>query len=821
MAPRRWLFLGLAAVAVVLLAGRALASVYVDYLWFRSMDAEPLWRVKTTATLLIRGLSAAAGTLFVFLNLYAVRRSVVSVALPRRIANLEIGEEIPPRYLTILTVVLSLVLGAILTLPQESWTTVDLARHGILFGESDPYFQFDLGFFVYWMPFETSLFIWSLIALLLVGAVVIFLYSMTRSLRWERGRFSVTGYVRRHLAVLAALAMLMLAWSYRLDAYDLLTAGSGIGGSFSYMDHRVTIPASLVLGLVALAVSVLVLWSGWTGQSRVAQWAIGAVLLLSLILRQVAPIVAMRFANPTDPTLRERPYLATRGGYTRRAFAVDRIQPADSLGVFASLSQAARSVSVWDASALRRVLDRGAGAAGSRTAGWHRSEGGLLAILPHPTSAGNAGTSPWTVAFASAVRVDERGSVLRTDTGGSPQAEERTIPAPLVGEGISGYAIVADSTGSVAAPAIESTLDRLAHAWSLQNLRLLVADLPQPGSRILLHRDVRDRVRQLAPFFVLGRDIVPLAHGDSLLWVIELYSASSTYPLSQPANLAGDTRSYFQHAATSFVNAATGRVTLVADSALDPLARTWVRRFPSQFRQWDELPASLVAAVPPASDGAYAQAIALGRVGRRSDHPVERHLPRMNGADTLLALDAEPPMRMPGAAGPLAWVRPLLDDVERIDGAVIAVGGAARRTYWMPLPVKGPRWSAVVDRLQRPADSSVVPGSRTILGAVRAVPVAGGLAFVQTAYAMREDGPPAVTRVSAFIADSVRSGRTLADALGVPLSADSFGVPLTEQDFRSRVTRLYAAMRAAMRIGDWVAFGTAYTELGVLLGRQP
>lgn len=78
-----------------------------------------------------------------------------------------------------------------------------------------------------------------------------------------------------------------------------------------------------------------------------------------------------------------------------------------------------------------------------------------------------------------------------------------------------------------------------------------------------------------------------------------------------------------------------------------------------------------------------------------------------------------------------------------------------------------------------------------------------------------------MTRVSAFIADSVRSGRTLADALGVPLSADSFGVPLTEQDFRSRVTRLYAAMRAAMRIGDWVAFGTAYTELGVLLGRQP
>jgi hypothetical protein len=86
---------------------------------------------------------------------------------------------------------------------------------------------------------------------------------------------------------------------------------------------------------------------------------------------------------------------------------------------------------------------------------------------------------------------------------------------------------------------------------------------------------------------------------------------------------------------------------------------------------------------------------------------------------------------------------------------------------------------------------------------------------------MRDDGPPAVARVSTFFGDSVRSGRTLAEALGVSLATDSSGAPVSEQEFRARIARLYEAMRTAMRAGDWAAFGKAYNELGVLLGRQP
>src|SRR5690348_5908731 len=122
--------------------------------------------------------SFLAGTAFAFVNLYAVRQSVVSLVLPRRIANIEIGEEVPGRYLLLATLALSAALGLALTLPGDAWFTALLARIGQPFGESDPYFGADLGFFVYWLPLETAVFYWAMLLLLVVILVVIVLYAL-------------------------------------------------------------------------------------------------------------------------------------------------------------------------------------------------------------------------------------------------------------------------------------------------------------------------------------------------------------------------------------------------------------------------------------------------------------------------------------------------------------------------------------------------------------------------------------------------------------------------------------------------------------------
>jgi uncharacterized membrane protein (UPF0182 family) len=88
MTARRWLILVVAIVAILLIVGRTLAGVYADYLWYDSLGAVALWRTRLTAMIALRVGSAVGAGLFAFANLYAVRQSVVSLVLPRRLGNL-------------------------------------------------------------------------------------------------------------------------------------------------------------------------------------------------------------------------------------------------------------------------------------------------------------------------------------------------------------------------------------------------------------------------------------------------------------------------------------------------------------------------------------------------------------------------------------------------------------------------------------------------------------------------------------------------------------------------------------------------------------
>src|SRR5688572_1399717 len=107
MGPRRWIAIGVVAAALLLIAGREVAGVYVDYRWYAALGAVDVWRAQMANSLWLRTASGVIATLFVFANLYAVRHSVVSLVLPRRLANLEIGEEVPGRHLILAAAALS------------------------------------------------------------------------------------------------------------------------------------------------------------------------------------------------------------------------------------------------------------------------------------------------------------------------------------------------------------------------------------------------------------------------------------------------------------------------------------------------------------------------------------------------------------------------------------------------------------------------------------------------------------------------------------------------------------------------------------------
>lgn len=795
MTRRRWLLIGLAGGALALLLGRGVAQIYTDYLWYASLGAADVWRAKYGALFTLRVLASIAATLFVFANLYAVRQSVVSLVLPRRIGNLDIGEEVPRRQLTWTAAAMSVAIGIVLAWPMSDWSGYLAARFGEPFGESDPYFAADLGFFVYRLPFELSLFEWTLFVVLIVIGLVLLLYALTPSLRWEQGALYVSGYVRRHFAMLAGVLLLALAWHYRLQMYTILGDGNAVEGAFGYLDHRVGIPANLLLALVTLGAGLTVLWAGWTGQMRLAFAALTGVIVAVIAARQVAPFIARRAATERDPTVRERPYEATRAGYSRRAFAVDRISSADTLLPFRTLADAAPYVPVWDEGALRRADTH---AMPGAAVGWWLSDSGVVALLPVDAAGGIASYS--ATAALDGGNLERVASEVRAEVG---------MPL-IVPDSLARARVVPDSGNTIAAPLLSGTFRRFAEALSMQDFRVWFGTLPSPSPRIVTRRGVRERVQALAPLFAQGSSISPVWVRGALSWAVHLYSTSHTYPLSRRMTAAGEERAYFQHAATALVDAATGRTTLVMDSVSDPIASTWIRRFPRLFIRAGALPPSVLRQLPPARESARTQAATFGRFGLRDEAEVVRHLPDDEGPDSALVGSPAPLIGVP-AAGTAAYVLPLLDRAERLRGLFVALGGASQRTVWIPASERAPVWNEALDRL-RAADTTSSP--LLVRGYVRMIPIAGDVAFVQPRFDWR-GGTPRLAYVSALVGDTVRTARTLLQLAGrMPATPVAVG-----GDLRTQASALLEQMRRAMARGDWAAYGHAFDALGALLAR--
>ena len=815
MTTRRWLMALVAALALLLVAGRLVAGIFAEWTWYAAMGALPLYQSMLAHQVALRGGAALVAFSFAFANLYTVRKSIVSLVLPRRLGNIELGEAVEGRLLTLAVIALSSLLAIILTLPDFSWTSLALARSAVPFNELDPYLDHDFGFYVYTLPFERSVYLWAVVTMILVSLVVIALYALTPSLRLERGRLYVSAYVRRHFAALAAIGLGLVSWSYRLQLFTLVSSGSGVNGTFTAFDHRIAIPLLTGLALGSMVATVVVFWSGWHGYTRVAATILTALIVAGPAGLSVLPRLAAWSSSDADARRRERPYIATRILFTRRAYGLDRIVSADSAHIALPLRESlALGTSSWDPSVLIRAaeIDRH-GFTGVATA-WDGASGTLSAtVVLRPSG----GAGQWEHTTTDASSADERGRVLphptvsfdpamRMEAAGYPVWIEKTPPAA--------FALIADSSGSVAAPPFSSWWQRLEHAWHLQNPRLLTANVPSPRPRLVLHREVRERIDALVPFFAQGPTLQPVAAGDSLYWLVDLFVATDEYPLSEPLLFAGESTHYLQLAATAVVQAQTGRVHIVPRSRPDPITRSWIRRYPWLFTSRALLPSGLNALWPPHVDWAAMQANALVHTGFHGDTINPKRVAHAGGSFNDAGADTPLLFLNQGDTGALAWSEAVVDSDDRIIGAVVARGGEVPRTEWHR--VSGTTsWRAVLEKLLAAAgaagfDHGTARGRR---GTVQVLPTRTGIVFAQSFYDWPADGPPSLTGVVLYDGKTSATGATLAQALGVIRPATATGTAA----FRSRVNALYEIMSNAMRHGDWIAFGDAYTSLGRLL----
>ena len=155
-----------------------------------------------------------------------------------------------------------------------------------------------------------------------------------------------------------------------------------------------------------------------------------------------------------------------------------------------------------------------------------------------------------------------------------------------------------DGTGGVP---IHGPLDRLMAAAYLPEPRLLFTGSLTSNSRLLLRRQVNDRLTALAPFLRFESQpylvTARVADGGGFssrhhqYWMLDGFTVSRSYPYSD-ANPAGIR--YFRNPVKAVVDAYNGRVWMYVSDPSDPVLRTWRRAFPELFRPLKAMPPQLL-----------------------------------------------------------------------------------------------------------------------------------------------------------------------------------------------------------------------------------
>jgi len=145
---------------------------------------------------------------------------------------------------------------------------------------------------------------------------------------------------------------------------------------------------------------------------------------------------------------------------------------------------------------------------------------------------------------------------------------------------------------------------RLAAAIYLGEPRLLTQGSLTPGTRLLLRRDVRQRLGTLAPFVrfeadpylvsVRLDDAAPFPRSQHQFWIVDGFTTSRSYPYSAAVPGRPDIR-YLRNSVKAVVDAYNGSVTLYVSAPGDPLVAGWRRLFPELFEPIEAMPPALRA----------------------------------------------------------------------------------------------------------------------------------------------------------------------------------------------------------------------------------
>ena len=154
----------------------------------------------------------------------------------------------------------------------SNWDTVLRFLYQVPYGENDPVFGKDIGFYLFSLPAYVALKNWLLLLLFFSAAIAGGVYWVQGDIEFDTPPRGLSPAALTHASVLLGLYFVVKAWSYALDRYLLLYSDNGVVVGAGYTDLHVRLPILWVLIGLAAACAIAswmnVRWRNWRIPAR-------------------------------------------------------------------------------------------------------------------------------------------------------------------------------------------------------------------------------------------------------------------------------------------------------------------------------------------------------------------------------------------------------------------------------------------------------------------------------------------------------------------------------------------------------------------------
>ena len=638
----RWLGLA-AAILVALVAVNVLKSLYVDLLWFDSVGPSGdesyagIFRTVVVSRVLLFLGGAAITAAVLGANVWVALR--LAPRGPEESFIEEVDAQAIRRIVMVLLVAATLFLAVIFgSVAGGSWETLLRWINGVDFGVDDPQFNKDISFYLFELPAYHFVQGW-LLALLVVSTLAAgAVYGLAFSL--QRFVLNITPGMRIHLSVLVGLILLVIALGTFLSIFDLANSASGIVYGATYTDVNARLPVRYLLIGLALFAGVATIANAFISNGyRLPLFAFGLWAAAGLVGGAIYPQAVQSFTVEPNELEREERFIDRNITQTRLAWGLNAVEetsfpalpavtaaeidenrttldnirvldPRPLLDTFNQIQSIRPFYQFTDVDVDRYTID------GVPTE---------VMLSPRELNVNRAQDRNWTRerlqlthgfgAVVSPVNEVVRESGLpKLLSGDIPPASEidelkLTVEGSRIyfGELTDHYVIVNTNVAEFDYPLgegqnaetqyepdrgirLSSFVERLALAWELGDTNLLISGQIGSGSRLLLHRDLQDRIEKVAPFLLLDPDPYLVIEDGQLFWIQDAYTTSGNFPYSEPRGEVN----YIRNSVKVLIDARTGDMSFYLIDGSDPVARTWEKIFPDLFQPGAEMPDFMV-----------------------------------------------------------------------------------------------------------------------------------------------------------------------------------------------------------------------------------